>query len=72
MSLTRDIERLEDLSSALSTQAASLTSNLLANDEESIKNLKNKIDDAVNELELGIVDLKKYLSKMENQKNYWS
>lgn len=72
MSLTRDIERLEDLRSALSTQAGSLTSNLLANDEESIKNLKNKIDDAVNELELGIADLKKYISKMEQQKNYWS
>lgn len=72
MSIIGDLERLEELSSALSTQAGSLTSTLLANDEDSIKNLKDKIDEAVDELELGISELKGYVSTMETQKNYWS
>lgn len=72
MSLIGDIERLEELCSALSTQAGSLTSTLLANDEDSIKNLKDKIDDAVEELELGITELNGYVSTMETQKDYWS
>lgn len=72
MSLNKDIEKLNDLYLDLSSQASSLTSTMLANEEESISNLKKEIETAADELEKGIKDLKGYVSKMETQKKFWS
>lgn len=72
MSIGKDIERLNDLCLDLSSQAKSLTTVLLANDEESVGNLQKKIEEAVEELGIGIKELEGYVSTMETQKNYWS
>lgn len=72
MSIGKDIERLNDLCLDLSSQAKSLTTVLLANDKESVGNLQKKIEEAVEELGIGIKELEGYVSTMETQKNYWS
>lgn len=72
MSLISDLERLDELCSALSSQSGSLTSSMLANDEESISNLKTEISEAAEDLESGIAELKGYVSLMETYKSYWS
>lgn len=72
MSVASDIKVLEDICAALSSQTSSLTSSMLANDQDSITNLANMIETAVDELEGGIAELKGYLGTMEYQKNYWS
>lgn len=72
MSLNNDFEKLNDLCLDLSTQANSLTSALLANEEESITNLQKEIEEAADELETGIKELEKYVSTMETQKKFWS
>lgn len=72
MSVAGDIKVLEDICAALSSQTGSLSSSMLANDQESINNLKEMIETAVKELDDGINELKGYLSTMEYQNNYWS
>ena len=72
MSLSKKIENLKDLSSELSSQANSMSSALLDDENNSIDNLKKEIIKAVNELNNGIADLEKNISNMNAQKKFWS
>ena len=72
MSLSKKIENLKDLSSELSSQANSMSSALLDDENNSIDNLKREITKAVNELNNGIADLEKNISNMNVQKKFWS
>ena len=64
MSLNGDIERLSELCSTLSSQATVLNSTLLADDGNSVDNLKKEIDEAYNELSSAVAELKGYVSTM--------
>lgn len=66
--LVREIEFLEECKTSLVSKAKFLDSTLLDDEANSINNLKIELDKAIEELGEGILDLKKKLQTMKNNK----